>query len=83
MNRFMGMMPSKEIEKSATYVDGNGWKIHIDAGPNGWTIRYADSSSDFKDKVATTEENFQEAYDLLKAKLPEVKEINEQPIGEC
>ena len=46
MNRFFGMMPSSEIEVSKTFKDDFGLRISIDAGKNGWTIMYADSSSE-------------------------------------
>lgn len=58
MNRIMGMMPQSEVEKTATYEDSHGSKITIEAGPNGWTVIYADHSTEYNDVVATTEENF-------------------------
>ena len=62
MRRFFGMMPSSEIEIEKHYKDENGYKITIQAGVNGWTIIYADSSSDFKDVTISTDENFKENY---------------------
>ena len=58
MNRFFGMMPSSEVEMSKMFVDDFGHKITIQAGKNGWTILYADSSSEYKDVVDTTDNNF-------------------------
>ena len=74
MERFFGMMPSKEIEKSKTFVDKNGLKAYIDAGKNGWTVRYADQSSQFEDVEATTEDNFNAALETLKSEIPSMAE---------
>lgn len=62
MNRFFGMMPSSEIELEEHYIDKNGYTIIIQAGVHGWTIIYADSSSDFKDINKSSDENFKDAY---------------------
>lgn len=35
MKRFMGKMPTSEIELSKTFIDSSNFKITIDAGPNG------------------------------------------------
>jgi hypothetical protein len=67
MKRFMGMMPSSEIELSKTFKDDLGLKIRVESGKNGWTIMYADSSSEFKDVEDTTENNFQKALAVLKS----------------
>ena len=81
MKRFMGMMPSEEIKKSKQFIDSSGLKITIDAGENGWTILYADSSSEYKDVVDTTENNFNAALTVLKSHL-EVKECDSESRGE-
>jgi hypothetical protein len=60
------MMPSSEIKMSKMYIDDLGLKITIDAGENGWTILYADSSSEYKDVVDTTLNNFDKALKVLK-----------------
>lgn len=39
------MMPRSEIEIEKKYDAGNGMYITIQAGPNGWTIIYADGGS--------------------------------------
>ena len=84
MDRFFGMMPSKEIKLSKSYDDGHGMHIRIDAGPNGWTVIWADGGTNYKDNVGTTEENFQVAYDLMISKFPHATEIKRAPImGEC
>ena len=64
MRRFMGMMPSSEVEKRAVYKDKYGEEVRIDAGPNGWTVYYVDYSTNYKDEVLTTEENFNNAYEV-------------------
>ena len=62
MNRFFGMMPSNCIEKEESYKDRNCLTITIQAGPEGWSILWADGGSDFKDINSTTDQNFNEAF---------------------
>lgn len=64
MKRFFGMMPMSEIERTEHFVDENGLSVLIDAGPNGWTVRFADMSSKYKDESIGTEANFKNAYDV-------------------
>lgn len=66
MKRFFGMMPSDEIKIQKTFVDDLGLKIRIQAGENGWTILYADSSSEYADVVDTSLNNFNTALRKLK-----------------
>lgn len=61
MKRMFGMMPVSEIKKEAHFFDKHNLSVIIQAGPNGWTVIYADGATDFKDVVATTEENFESA----------------------
>ena len=68
------MMPFSEIEISKRFKDDMGLEVTIDAGPNGWTILYADSSSEYKDEIDTAENNFKKALEILKSHL-DVKEI--------
>ena len=69
MKRFLGMMPSTEIEIEKCYKDKDGYKIIIQAGKNGWTIIYADYSTDFKDIISSANKNFEEAYNLAANRL--------------
>lgn len=64
MKRFFGMMPASEIERTEHFVDENGLSVCIDAGPNGWTVRFADMSSEYEDESIGTEANFKNAYDV-------------------
>ena len=64
MKRFFGMMPVNEIERTEYFVDECGLSVRIDAGPNGWTVRFADMSSEYKDETLGTEANFKNAYDV-------------------
>lgn len=75
MRRFFGMMPSSEIEKEKYYKDKYGHRITIQAGVNGWTIIYSDSSTEFKDITASIDENFNTAYDLAISRLGILTEI--------
>lgn len=62
MRRFAGMMPVNEIERTEIFKDKYGHDVRIDAGPNGWTVRYADMSSNYADVSFGTEQNFKNAY---------------------
>lgn len=62
MRRFLGLMPSNEIVIERVFVDSNNRKVLIQAGPNGWTVIYADNSCEYKDIVAKAEDNFDAAY---------------------
>ena len=65
MKRMFGLMPNNEVEKEKQYIDHNGYTIGIQAGKKGWTIIWADGGTTYKDIVATTDENFNEAYTRL------------------
>lgn len=69
MKRFMGMMPSSCIEIRKDFKDENGLKVHIDAGPEGWTIIYADGSTNYADTISTTEDNYNIAYKIASEDL--------------
>ena len=75
MNRFFGMMPSDEIEIENVYKDEHGYKICIQAGSHGWTIIYADSSSEYNDVDNTSVENNRIAYDIATHNLGTLTEI--------
>lgn len=64
MKRFMGMMPNDCIEISKDFKDENGLKVHIDAGSKGWTVIYADGSTEYQDIEGTAEENYNRAYEV-------------------
>lgn len=90
MNRFMGMMPSSEVKKEEKIKDEAGKFIAtIQAGENGWTILYVDSSSQYQDVIDTTENNFNKALSVLKSQfqdgesyeqLDEMNDIREEEI---
>ena len=80
MKRFFGMMPSTEIEIEKCYKDKDGYKITIQAGKNGWTIIYADYSTDFKDIISSANKNFEEAYNLAVNRLGTLTEITAQEV---
>lgn len=69
MKRFAGMMPSEEIKKEKHYKCEDG-TIIAQAGPNGWTVIWADHGTNYKDTVATTEENFQTALKVIEHYFP-------------
>lgn len=72
-----------EIEREERFVDPVGLKITIQAGPNGYSILYADGSSQFKDIKDYTDNNFKIAYDIAKGNLGELTLVNEPCCGEC
>ena len=76
MKRFYGMMPCDEIEKEVQYKDNHNMNCLIQAGPNGWTVIFADSSTRYKDNVATTEKNFNEAYQVASEAVGPLKVVN-------
>ncbi len=86
MQRFMGMMPSSEVEICKFYKDDAGLKVGIEAGKNGWTVMYADHSSDYKDCVDTAQNNFDKAYkcaEMHVGYLTEIKTSSDECCGEC
>lgn len=62
MNRFFGMMPAEEVDVYFEYKDSSGLDITIEAGTKGWTVVYADKSTDYCDVDDTAENNFKKAY---------------------
>lgn len=73
MNRFLGMMPSSEIKREERFKVGSSQlSVTIQAGENGWTILYADSSSDYEDEVDTTDNNFNKAMEVLKTHFSDI-----------
>ena len=68
------MMPSNEIEIERILVDDYGLKITIQAGPNGWTILWADGASTYKDEVHSAEENYNIALEEVKKHVTIVSE---------
>lgn len=76
MNRFIGMMPSSEVKKEEQFKVGVGQlTVTIQAGENGWTILYADNSSEYKDIIDTVKNNFDNAFNLLKAQFNNINKI--------
>ena len=82
MNRFFGMMPRTEIEREERFVDPVGLKITIQAGPNGYSILYADGGSQYGDIEASTDENFKTAYNIAKGNLGELLPDSSRPCYE-
>jgi len=83
MNRMFGLMPSSEVEKEKSFKDPHGLTITIQAGPNGWTIIYADHSSRWDDVESTTEENFDKAFRTAECELGTLTEIKYETYGEA
>jgi hypothetical protein len=76
MNRFMGMMPSSEVKREERFKVGmSQLVVTIQSGENGWTILYADSSSEYKDEVDTTDNNFDKAMKVLKTHFGDINKV--------
>ena len=76
MKRFFGMMPSSEVKREERFKVGVGQlTVTIQAGENGWTILYADSSSEYKDEVDTIDNNFNKAMNVLKSQFGNVNKV--------
>ena len=62
MNRFFGMMPANEVEITRRFKDDCNLTVTIEAGTRGWTIIWADHSTNYSDVDDTSENNFAKAY---------------------
>ena len=78
MDRFFGMMLSSEIEIEREYKDKYGMIVTIQAGENGWSIIWADSSSNYQDFESTAEDNFNTAYNFAIEKIESLTLIDTQ-----
>ena len=83
MHRFFGMMPNSEIEIEKILVDSDGLNITIQAGPNGWSIIWADGGSTYKDEVHTAEENYNIALKEVKSHVTIVSEKTKRAYQVC
>lgn len=64
------MMPSSEVKREERFKVGmSQLVVTIQSGENGWTILYADSSSEYQDEVDTTDNNFDKAMKVLKTQF--------------
>ena len=69
-------MPSSEIEREEQFKVGvDQLTITIQSGKNGWTILYADSSSEYKDEVDTVDNNFEKAMNVLKTRFDNINQV--------
>lgn len=76
MKRFRGMMPASEVKKEERFRVGFGQlTVTIQAGENGWTILYADASSEYQDDVDTTENNFRKAMTVLRSHFTDIRPV--------
>lgn len=65
MNRMFGMMPSSEIKIEKNYKTDLGTVI-VQAGNKGYSVIFADGSSEYDDIEDTAENNFNRAYKIVK-----------------
>lgn len=78
MNRFFGIMPAADVEKCKEFRDNSGYRVTIEAGPKGWTIIWADQSTNYLDINDTTENNFKKAYDFAVNQVGPLREVSEE-----
>lgn len=70
------MMPSSEVKREERFKVGSSQlTVTIQAGENGWTILYADHSSEYRDESDTTDNNFNKAMEVLKSHFSEIKKV--------
>lgn len=70
------MMPSNEVKMEKRFKVGVGQlTVTLQAGENGWTILFADSSSEYEDVVDTVENNFNRALETLKKYFGDINAI--------
>lgn len=81
MDRIFGMMPRSEVEREELFSDALGLTITIQAGPHGWTVIFADGGTHYVDQDATTEENFNAAYNNAVECLGDLTLIHEPPMS--
>ena len=77
MERFFGIMPVDEIEIEKVFKDSpeSSCTETIQAGPNGWSILWADHGSTCKDESIGTDENLKNAIAELKKHFPDAIEV--------
>lgn len=76
MKRFMGMMPSKDVDKEQNFKVGTlKLKVTIQSGSKGWTILYADGSSEYEDVEDTVENNYNKAFTILNKRFSDINLI--------
>ena len=78
MVRFCGMMPSGDVERQETFKDRSDLEIIIQAGKKGWTIIYADCSTNYADKIDTVDNNFNEALTVAESCLGKLTPVVEE-----
>lgn len=81
MDRCFGIMPRSEVEREELFSDTLGLTITIQAGPHGWTVIFADGGTHYVDQDATTEENFNAAYNNAVKCLGDLTFIHEPPMS--
>ena len=77
MRRFMGIMPAEEISIMRRFTDSANLNVTIKAGSKGWTIIWADYSTNYSDADDTAENNFAKAYDTAVGIVGPLRKISE------
>lgn len=78
MKRFYGRMPLEEIEIMRWFKDSTNLNVTIEAGPKGWTIVWADYSTNYSDVDDTAENNFAKAYDTAVSIIGPLRKVSEE-----
>jgi len=79
-----GLMPRDEIKIEKIFEVDGGAHVTLQSGENGWTVIWADSSTNYEDVKDTSENNFNKALNYLKSYFPEVRELKQySELCEC
>lgn len=70
-------------EKEKHFFDKDNNSVIIKAGPSGWQILYADGSDKTLKKEATTDENFDEAFEYAIEKDIISSDLEEEDAEVC
>lgn len=70
------MMPSNEVKREERFKVGmNQLVVTIQSCEKGWTILYADSSSEYQDEVDTIDNNFNKAMKVLNSHFGDINKV--------
>lgn len=75
VDRLFGMLPSKHVDLSEVWDDGDGKKVQIEAGSVGWTIIFADASTRYADISQLPSKNLNAATETLLKIFPNAKKV--------
>ena len=70
------MIPSSEVKREERFKVGmRQLTVTVQSCENGWTILYADSSSEYQDEIDTTDNNFDKAMKVLNSHFSDINKV--------